>query len=87
MYHRDANSGIKTPELCADQYTYRSLYESFPNGSDVALPSAPGHHHHHHHHGGQSGQEGETAGNETTNAVADSQGPGTSKGTCFMILL
>ena len=68
MYYRDASSNIETPEVCAQQYTYTSLYGSFPNGSDVALHSGPGHHHHHH-HGHQSSPEGDdvTDSNDVTN--------------------
>ena len=83
MYYRDASSNIKTPEICLDQYTYENLYKSFPNGSDVALPSAPGHHHHHH-HGQHSNLEGETAVNKTTNVVLDSEEPGMNQGTHVM---
>ena len=48
MFYRSANTNVEIPETCFDQITYRSLYDSFPNGSDVALSS--GSHHHHHHH-------------------------------------
>ena len=74
MYYCDASSNIQTPEICGDQYTYASLFDSFPNGSDVALPSVPGHHHHHH-HGHENNSDGETADNETADVVLDSEEP------------
>ena len=76
MFYRDANSSIATPELCGEQYTYESLYDSFPNDSDVALRSSPGHHHHHHHHG----SPGEETGNETADVTSGSKVTGTSRG-------
>ena len=80
MYYRNASSDIETPDTCADQYTYESLYDSFPSDSDVALHSSPGHHHHHH-HGQLSSVEVEN-GNEAIDFDSDAKESGASKGTC-----
>ena len=85
MYYRNASSDIETPDTCADQYTYESLYDSFPNDSDVALHSSPGHHHHHHHNHDQlSSVEGEN-GNGAIDFDSDAKESGASKGTCPQI--
>ena len=82
MYYRNASSDIETPEICADQYTYESLYDSFPNNSDVALPSGPGHHHHHH-HGHPSNGKGENE-NKPSDFDSNAEETRTSEGTCFV---
>ena len=84
MYYRNASSHITTPESCGDQFTYKSLSESFPNGSDVALNSIPGHHHHHH-HSHQSGEQ--ETGNKFADLAPEGMQPGTNQGRYVSVIL
>ena len=83
MYFRNASSHIATPESCGDQFTYKSLSESFPNDSDVALNSTSGHRHHHHSH--QSGEQ--KTGNEFADLAPESMEPGTNQGRYVYVIL
>lgn len=68
--------------MCDEQDTYASLYDSFPNGSDLAIRYGPGHHQHHH-HGHQTNLK-EKSGNESADTLPNF--PETERqGTCFLV--